>query len=77
MIEEKVMQYIEELTNEKIEDMTLNLFEAGYLTSLHVLDLITFIESHFEVEIPVEEVGMDSFGSVSGIVGLVKKIKAA
>ncbi|SHK10413.1 phosphopantetheine-binding protein [Paramaledivibacter caminithermalis] len=74
MIEKKVEAYIKELTNEDILDHSMNLFEAGILTSLHVLDLISFIEGTFDLEIPVDEISMNSFGSVDGIVNLIEKL---
>ena len=71
---EKIAEYITELTNENITDHSMNLFESGLLTSLDVLDLISFIEKTFDFQISEEDVSMESFGSINGIVGLVEKM---
>jgi methoxymalonate biosynthesis acyl carrier protein len=72
-IRENIAAYIEGLANEKIPDHSLNLFEAGLLTSLDILDLISFIETTFHLSISDDDVSMDTFGSIDGITGLVEK----
>ena len=74
-IRESVAQYIQELANEDISDHSTDLFGNGFLTSLDVLDLIAFVEDTFELEISGDDVDMESFGSIDGIVGLVKRIR--
>jgi len=77
MIRKKVEDYMKELTNENVLDHSMNLFEAGILTSLNVLDLIYFIEKTFNFQIQADEIGMDSFGSIDGIVALIEKLNKA
>lgn len=69
-----ITDYLSVLTNTDMTDTALNLFEAGVLTSLDVLDLLAFIEKTFKVEIPVDEIDMDNFGSVDCLTVLVDKL---
>jgi acyl carrier protein len=72
-IRESVANYIKNLTNETITDHSSNLFGDGLLTSLDVLDLISFIEETFEFQISADDADMDSFGTINGIVRLIEK----
>lgn len=73
---DKINNYVIELTGEKVLDHSINLFEHGLLTSLDVLDLITFIEKTFNLKIPEDDISMESFGSINGIVTLVEKLQS-
>jgi acyl carrier protein len=70
-VRETMSGYIEALTNERITDHSSNLFEAGVLTSLDVLSLVAFIEETFTLEISGDDVDMDTFGTIDGLVGMV------
>ncbi|MBN2535785.1 MAG: hypothetical protein JXB88_23095 [Spirochaetales bacterium] len=74
-VRENVLLYIEELTNEKISNHEMNLFENNLLTSLDVLDLISFIEKNYDLQVAADDVDMESLGSIDGIVHLVEKLK--
>lgn len=73
-VREEITEYINELTHENITDDNINLFESGLLTSLDVLDLINFIESKFSIHLLEENVNMDNFGSISGIVSFIEQL---
>jgi len=75
-VSDTLVQYIQDRTNETITDPDINLFENGFLTSLDVLDMISFIEKTFCIEVLAESVDMESFGSIRGMVNLVEKNKA-
>jgi methoxymalonate biosynthesis acyl carrier protein len=70
-VRETMAGYIEALTNERITDHSSNLFEAGVLTSLDVLSLVAFIEETFMLEISGDDIDMDTFGTIDGLVGMV------
>ncbi|MEY9633428.1 methoxymalonate biosynthesis acyl carrier protein [Bradyrhizobium japonicum] len=70
-IRETIVAYIEEVSHEKGFDQSCNLFEAGMLASLDVLSLVAFLEETFELDISGEDVDMDHFGTVDGLVSLV------
>ncbi len=50
-----------------------SLTQAGVLDSMGVLELIMFIEQHFEVSIPDEDTLPENLDSVSRIVGYVSR----
>ena len=70
-VRETIANYIEALANESILDHSSNLFEAGVLTSLDVLSLVAFIEETFRLEISGDDVDMDTFGTIDGLVGML------
>jgi methoxymalonate biosynthesis acyl carrier protein len=75
MCRQQVVNYIESLTHETISDHAMDLFENGFLTSLDVLDLISFIENTYALQITGDDVDMHSFGSIDGMVDLICRLK--
>ena len=74
-IREEIEKHISELTNNPEIDHSLNLFESGLLTSLDVLDLISFIENEYDISISDEDLGMENFGSIDRIVKYLENTK--
>jgi acyl carrier protein len=70
-VREAIVGYIEEVSHESGFEHSMNLFEGGLLTSLDVLSLVAFIEDTFDVHISGDDVDMDSFGTVNGLVSLI------
>jgi acyl carrier protein len=70
-IQDTVSGYIEEISNERNIDRSINLFESGLLTSLDVLSLVAFIEDTFMVEISGDDIEMESFGTIDGLVTMI------
>ena len=54
-----------------------DLLAAGLLDSLNLVRLISHIEEQFAIDIPISEVGLDSFRSVSAIAEAVQDRRAA
>lgn len=77
MIGEEVEKFVLKLTNETELDRSMNLFESGSLSSLDVLDLLSFIEETFNIDISDEDIGVENFGSINAIVNFVEKMKAS
>ncbi|WP_212697376.1 acyl carrier protein [Vallitalea pronyensis] len=50
-----------------------NFFELGFVNSLFAMQLITFIESEFDVTIDVAELNMDNFNTLHKIVDTIDK----
>jgi methoxymalonate biosynthesis acyl carrier protein len=71
--ERKIRDYVTELCQEQNLDPALNLFEHGYLSSLDILDLISFIEETFDISIPDDDLNIENFGSIGGMVRLIEK----
>jgi len=74
-IREEIEKHISKLTNNPEIDCSLNLFESGLLTSLDVLDLISFIENEYDISISDEDLGMENFGSIDRIVKYLENAK--
>lgn len=70
-IRDTIAGYVERISNERGVDHASNLFESGLLTSLDVLSLVAFIEDTFAVEIGGDDIEMDSFGTIDGLVAMV------
>jgi acyl carrier protein len=70
-VRDAIAGYIEDISNERGFDHSSNLFESGLLTSLDVLSLVAFIEDTFAVAIAGDDIDMDSFGTVDGLVALI------
>lgn len=50
-----------------------DLFESDALDSLGVVTLIAELEAEFDVELPLDELDIDAFGSLERIVGLLSE----
>jgi len=74
-VRDTIVRYVEGVAREQGFDHSLNLFESGLLTSLDVLSLVTFIESTFSLKISGDEIDMDSFGTIDGLVNLVTRLQ--
>lgn len=72
-IRARVYGYILELIGADGIDSSVNLFEGGYLSSLDVLDLLTFIETTFHIAVEGEEMTADNFGSIDRIVTYLQR----
>ena len=74
-VRDTIVGYIEEASNERGFDHSVNLFESGLLTSLDVLSLVAFIEDTFALRISGDDIDMDSFGTVDGLVTMVTRMQ--
>lgn len=72
-VQDTIVGYIEEIANERDFDHSSNLFESGLLTSLDVLSLVGFIEDTFTMEISGDDIEMDSFGTIDGLVTMITR----
>jgi len=74
-VRQNVEKFILDIINEENIDHSLNLFESGLLTSLYVLDLLTFLEDSFNVIISDEDVDIINLQSIDSIVRLIERLK--
>jgi acyl carrier protein len=51
----------------------VDLFEGGYIDSVGVVELLEFLSSEFDVEIPDDDLLDDEFATVGGIVQIVSR----
>jgi methoxymalonate biosynthesis acyl carrier protein len=72
-VRDRIRDYIQELTRERVSDDSINLLESGILTSLDVMDVIAFLERDFSFVLADDDVDMESFGSVESLARLVER----
>lgn len=67
-VKEQIRQYVAEnflFSDNGFElDNDESFLEAGVVDSLGVLELVTFVEENFDVQVPDEEIVPDNFDSV-------------
>ncbi len=74
-VRKEVEKYITKLTNGHEIDHSLNLFESGFLSSLDVLDLLSFIENTYNITVSDDDLGIENFGSIDSMVKYIEKAK--
>jgi acyl carrier protein len=57
--------------------VSADLYDEGYVDSIGIVELVTFVEEEFNVEIPEEEMLGPDFSSISGIARIVARMQAA
>ena len=74
-IEKDLIQYLKNGNPilDKMKDVPLNesLVELGYIDSFGVIDLVTYLENKWKVQIENAESTKEKFGSISKIISLV------
>jgi len=65
-----IREFFTSRLGEKVADDD-DIFALGFVTSMFALELVSFIESVFEFEIPHEQLVLDNFRSVSSLTNLV------
>lgn len=73
---EKVAEVMEKVAEGSGAYQGDNLFEAGILNSLKVVDLVITLEEEFLIEIGAEYVTQDNFKTKKAIAALVEKLLA-
>jgi acyl carrier protein len=53
----------------------INLWEEGYVDSLGVVEVIEFLERHFQIKLPEEVIFAPDFTSIDGIARYVSSLK--
>lgn len=54
-----------------------NIFEKGFVTSIFAMQLLDFIETTFDVEVPDDRITLQNFSSVQRISRMVGELKNA
>lgn len=57
-------------------DDDADIFAMGFVNSLFAMQLVTFVEKQFGVEIDSDDLDIDNFRSVSAICGLIERKQA-
>lgn len=50
-----------------------DIFALGYVNSLFAMELVVFIERHFDITIPNDELKLDNFRTIKAMTGLVER----
>jgi acyl carrier protein len=50
-----------------------NLFESGIVNSLFAVQLTTFVEKHFDIEVGMDDLDIDNFKSVNATAAFVAR----
>jgi acyl carrier protein len=53
-----------------------DLFEAGYVDSVGLIELLAFIEKDFGVEVPDDELVSDEFSTIAGMSSVLVRLGA-
>jgi acyl carrier protein len=70
-IRDFVLQQFPQARQRSIADDDL-LLESGIIDSMGILEIVTFIESHFGIVLTDEEVAADSFESIAALASFVE-----
>jgi acyl carrier protein len=54
-------------------DRGVDLFEAGYIDSMGIVELLEFLSQEFDVQIPDDDLLSDDFSSITGIAQIVSR----
>ena len=74
---DRVQRLFVETLNTSAPSADADLIDSGLLDSLALVELLFALEREFDVQIPLEELDIESFRSVGQIAGLVDGMKAA
>ncbi len=64
----RIIEYLHEnLVIDEADELPMDqsLLELGFLDSYGVIELVTFLESEFSIEIPNEDLTKEKFGSIN------------
>lgn len=75
MVEQKITEFILQLSGLDNIDKNINLFESSILNSIAVLDVIGFIEKEYDISIEDDELDMDHFNSINALADFVSSKK--
>ncbi len=59
-----IKTYLETETKKTIPSTSTNLISGGFLDSFMIIKLITFIESHFQLNVDIESTSEESFSTI-------------
>jgi len=67
VILQKVKNEIEAMASQSIVDSDTEIFTAGILDSLNILNILSFIESEFQLQINPFDINLDTMGTINKI----------
>lgn len=77
-IKSDVLAIIDDLFMEDVSDMMdEDLFDAGVLDSMGTVELIVELESQFDIDIPISELGRDDWNTANKIIAGIEELRNA
>lgn len=76
-MEEKIIEILKEIDEEIVSFTGNNLFDAGLLDSLQVVDLVADLEDELDIDIDAKFVVEENFKTKDAIIALVRSIVKA
>jgi len=70
-IEQKLKEYIRDTTNTDVDSET-PLVEQGIIDSMGVMDLISYIQSNFQIEFTDDDLTAENFQNIQTIAQLIE-----
>jgi len=70
-VKDALRAFIADATSVSTIDDDADLFESGLVNSLFAIQLMTFIEKSFSIEVGVDDLDMDNFRSIAATCALV------
>lgn len=72
---DKILEIIREFRPDVDAKNREDLIEGGILDSLDIVNIVSELESEFDVPIPVEEIIPENFNSVSAIQKMIERLE--
>ena len=75
-IEEELITYLKKgnpnIDNLKVIPKDISLVEQGYMDSFAIVDLVTYFENKWEIEIQNHEISVENFGSINKMIKFIE-----
>jgi acyl carrier protein len=72
-IEEFILMQFGVSPTDPMFNRQIDLFEAGYVDSMGIVELLAFLRGEFNVEIPDDDLLADDFSNIAGITRIVSR----
>jgi acyl carrier protein len=76
-VPDQIRSLLEEKLSIRVEDVEADLFQGGFLDSMSLVQLILELESHFGLDLPIQDLDIAVFGSVAQMASLIEQRKQA
>lgn len=73
-MEDRILEILEEVNEEILTYDGDDMYGEGVITSVEVLDIVSYIEDEFDIEIDAKYVVSENFANKEAIIELVKSI---
>lgn len=73
----EIRKFLSSVITERVLSDTEDFFELGYVNSLMALELVTYVERRFGIEVEAEDLDLDNFRTISRIAEFVRRKWAA